>query len=404
METFPTGQGKTEPDPSVQIHGKPASLDSAEYQLIEQDRQLAELVRHLFREPVIAVDLEADSMHHFQEKVCLLQLSTGRRHAIVDPLAVGNMQALAPVFAASHICKIFHGGDYDIRSLYRDFQMDVNGLFDTQIACQFLGVNSTGLEAVLKARFDISLDKRFQRRDWSRRPLPVEMLDYAIKDVLYLIPLARQLEAELEKVGRKSWVAEECQLLSEVRPAEPNGEPLFLRFRGAGRLAGRQLAVLEALLQLRLKIAAHKDRPPFKVFGNQVLMKLVQACPEDLQQLTASGALSKKQIKMYAPELLEAIQNAMAIHESALPVYPRKKTPRLSAKVPQRIKALKTWRDRNAQKLSMEPGLLMNKAAIAELARVMPRREQDLDAVKGLKNWQRRFLGGKILATLRDCA
>ena len=143
-----------------------------QYRIIETAAEFEELVTELEPEPVIAVDLEADSMHHFKEKVCLLQLATSKTSAIIDPLALHDLSALKPVFANPKIKKVFHGADYDVRSLYRDFEIDVHHLFYTQLASMFMGIKETGLDAVLQSRFAVKLDKKFQRKDWSVRPLP----------------------------------------------------------------------------------------------------------------------------------------------------------------------------------------------------------------------------------------
>ena len=133
--------------------------------MISTPAGVEDLARRLCREPIIACDLEADSLHHYREKVCLLQFSTPDYSALVDPLAVPDLSALIPVMADPQIRKIFHGADYDIRSLHRDFGIQVENLFDTMIACQFLGEKEVGLAAALKKRFGVELDKQFQKAD-----------------------------------------------------------------------------------------------------------------------------------------------------------------------------------------------------------------------------------------------
>jgi hypothetical protein len=156
-------------------------------------------------EAIIGVDLEADSMHHYFEKVCLLQIATDSASYLMDPLALRDLSVLQPVFSNPRIRKIFHGADYDVRSLYRDFQVEVENLFDTQLACKFLGLRETGLDSLLRNRFQVELNKKFQRADWSQRPLSTEMLEYAAMDGGYLIPLAHMLKKELEEKIAHQW-------------------------------------------------------------------------------------------------------------------------------------------------------------------------------------------------------
>jgi len=369
--------------------------------VIETPAALAELTEKFQQAPAVAVDLEADSMYHFQEKVCLIQMATSRSSAVIDPLRLRDLESLRPVFANPAIEKIFHGADYDVRSLFRDFGIEIAHLFDTQIACKFLGLKETSLEAVLQARFGVTLNKKYQRKDWSKRPLPDEMMAYAADDVRYLLPLAKMLVGELKDKGRLAWVQEECDLLSRVRSPQNNHEPLFLGFKGAGRLGSRSLAVLEALLQFRRRLAENKDRPLFKVFSNKSLLQLAVQKPATARRLEESGVLSAKQFKMYGEELAETIRCAQQIASDDLPVYPRKKNRAMHPAVPDRIKALKNWRDKKARVLDVEPAVLLNKNMMTALATAKPVKRQSLNAVKELKEWQKNEFGDEIVRVLK---
>jgi ribonuclease D len=225
--------------------------DTFSHEWIETLPRLEGAARILGQAKIIGVDLEADSMHHYFEKVCLLQIAMESASYVMDPLALKDLSVLRPVFSDPGIRKIFHGADYDVRSLYRDFGFEVENLFDTQLACKFLGFRENGLEALLRSRFHVELNKKYQRADWSQRPLSPEMVEYAAMDSRYLIPLARMLEKELEEKGRYSWVEEECLFMAKVRFMPPSHASLYLKVKGAFRLDPRSLAVLEALLGFR---------------------------------------------------------------------------------------------------------------------------------------------------------
>ena len=370
------------------------------YQLIADVSALDAFVGGLAGEPMIAVDLEADSMYHYREKVCLIQITAGKTVGIIDPLSVDDLSGLRPLFADPGVRKVFHGADYDIRSLWRDFGIEVRNLFDTQVACRFLGYRESGLEAVIRSQFDVVLDKKFQKKNWSSRPLPRDMLAYAASDTLYLIPLAERLLSALGENGRLPWVLEECRLLSQVRSLPENSEPLFFRFKGAGRLRPRSLAVLESLLQLRREIAEKKDRPLFKILGNETIMKIVKGRPTSLAQLERAGGLSRKQLEMYGNALVQRVLTALEVPEEALPVYPRKKSPVLSPRVPERINALKEWRDGKAAELEIDPTLICNKSLLTTLAAENPRDAAALEGIEELKTWQYEAFGEDILAVL----
>ncbi|BBO92364.1 ribonuclease D [Desulfosarcina ovata subsp. ovata] len=370
------------------------------YRLIRTNDDLKQFAGKIDREPFLAVDLEADSMFHYQEKVCLVQMAGNGENVVIDPLEVNDLAPLAPLFKNKRICKVFHGSDYDIRSLYRDFSIEINNLFDTQLASMYLGEKETSLGAVVNNRFGIQLDKRYQKKDWSQRPLPDGMIEYAASDVFYLIPLAKALMTELEAKGRLAWVVEECEYLSGVRPVENGDDPLFLRFRGAGRLQRRNLAILEGLLQYRKDLAMKKDRPLFKVFSNTSLLKIANEMTDTPQAMEAGRCLSPKQIRIHGNSLAEIVKQAKAIPSDKLPVYPRKRRPSVSPKVPDRVKAIKAWRDKIAEDLELDPALLFNKALLTAIAVKRPTTKKELAGIEGIRNWQVKDFGKDLLTVL----
>jgi ribonuclease D len=371
---------------------------TSSFEWIDTLPRLEAAVRVLGQAAIIGVDLEADSMHHYYEKVCLLQICTESASYIIDPLALKDLSALKPVFANPRIRKVFHGADYDIRSLHRNFQIEVEKLFDTHIACKFLGLKETGLEALLRSRFNVELNKKYQQADWSRRPLSPAMVEYAAMDGRYLIPLARMLEKELEEKDRLAWVEEECLLLCRVRFMPPNQAPLYLKVKEAFLLDPRSLAVLSALLEFRETRAQDLDLPPFKVFRNESLLELALKKPLSLEELEAGKTLSRGQKERYGTRLLKEIHRALAIPEEELPVYPRQARPDLSTTVRRRVKLLKTWRDMRAKDLGLEPGILMNNALINAFALKNPRSVKEMKELPGLKKWLENQFGQEILA------
>jgi ribonuclease D len=204
---------------------------------------------------------------------------------LIDPLALKDLSPLAASLGDPRIMIVMHGADYDIRSLHRDFGIEVHNLFDTMLASRFLGITDFGLAALLKARFGIELNKKYQKADWSKRPLSPEMSAYAAADTSDLLPLYDQLSAELIEKGRLEWLEEECRLLCLARVTEKDG-PLFLSCKGAGKLKGRTLAILEELLHLRDHQACELDRPPFKVISVETLLETAEKRPRTLYDLT----------------------------------------------------------------------------------------------------------------------
>jgi ribonuclease D len=227
------------------------------------------------------------------------------------------------------------------------------------------------------------------------------MIDYAAGDVMYLLPISTNLFEALEQKHRIEWVLEECEILSGVRPASNNSQPLFLRIKGAGRLSPRALAALENILVLRQEIAQKKDRPLFKVFSNRTALALAAAGPGSLSALKGADVLSRHQIDMYGKRIVTCIQKSLKMPEGSLPSYPKHRNPRPSADVSPRIKAIQEWRNARAEALGMDPGLICNRSLAVRLAVLNPSTVEEMDAIEEMKSWQKKAFGEEILGVLR---
>ncbi len=298
--------------------------ETPSYILVKDKGHLNRIAAELKRERAIGVDLEANSMFRYRERVCLVQISTPRQNIIVDPLALESLSPLTSVFSSPKIRKVFHGADYDIRSLYRDFGIEVYALFDTYIAAKALGISKTGLAALLKERLGVTVNKKYQKRDWSRRPLSPGMLAYAIQDTCHLLTLSRILEGELRKKGRLRLVEKECERQAQVRPAPPDTNPLFIRFKGARKLDPRSLAVLDSILRLRDDTARRKDRPPFKIIGNEQVMEIAKRKPVTKEDLGRIQGVSSRQVNILGPSILNKVEESLSLPADQLPTFPKK--------------------------------------------------------------------------------
>ena len=369
------------------------------YTVIEHNQQLAELCAGLTSETALALDLEADSMHHYREKVCLLQLSNRRENWLIDPLQVTDLTPLGTLLAQPGLLTVLHGGDYDIRSLHRDFGIVVQQMFDTMVAAQFTGATEFGLAALLREHFSIELDKRFQKADWSKRPLTPEMANYAAHDTAHLLELADQLRARLEQLGRTAWVAEECALLVGNRVTEKGNGPLFLNCKGAGKLRPRNLAVLEALLQFRDQQAREVDRPAFKIIPAEALLKIAEIIPASVRDMNGITGLTPRLLGKYGEQLLESIRQGLAVAETNLPRFPRGKgepNPGIKA----RIARLKQWREGISSRMELASGLLAPNWLLERIAEQQPGTLEQLGTIPGIRHWQVGLWGAEMIETL----
>lgn len=365
-------------------------------EIITNVARLKEVANVLSTQAEIAVDLEMDSLHHYQEKVCLIQVSTRLENWLIDPLACRDLSPLAGPLGNPAIRVVMHGADYDIRSLHRDFGIEVTNLFDTMIAARFLGISEFGLAAILKARFGIELDKKYQKADWSKRPLSPEMSAYAVADTSDLLPLYDQFNAELLQKGRLTWLEEECRLVCQARVSEKEG-PLFLYCKGAGKLKGRSLAILEELLQLRDRQSQLLDRPPFKVLSAETLQEIAEIRPRTLGELSSVKGMSAGQLSRHGEALLAAVANGLEIPEDKLPSFPRTRKNEVADGAKERLRLLKVWRDKKSSALCLEPGVLSPNWMLESLADFTDANCDTLEEVPGMRYWQKQLFGKEII-------
>ena len=368
------------------FHGQAGTCE-----IITTPERLVEIADILSQQTEIAVDLEMDSLHHYREKVCLVQVSTRQQSWLIDPLALPSLSPLAAPLGNPDIVVVMHGADYDIRSLHRDFGIEVTNLFDTMIAARFLGLAEFGLAALLKARFGIELDKKYQKADWSKRPMSREMCAYAAADTSDLLPLHDQLREELVSRGRLEWLEEEGRLVCQARVSEKDG-PLFLYCKGASKMRGHSLAILEELLQLRAKQSELLDRPPFKVLSADTLIEVAEVRPRTLHDLSQVKGMSPGQLQRHGTNILGAVERGLATPESNVPRFPRNGKKEVLERVKERLKNLKTWREHRCLEAGLDPGVLAPNWLLEAVADTQDAAPQELDSIPGMREWQKQLI------------
>lgn len=348
----------------------------------------------------LAIDTEGASFHRFVDRVYLLQLSTRDRSAIVDPLPIGTPEGLGRLVESPDVEVVFHDADYDLRLLHQDYGWKVRNVFDTRIAAQLLGFKAFGLAALLERYFDVKLDKQHQRADWSQRPLTRGMLDYAAQDTRWLLELRDLLRDELAAKGRLGWAKEEFERLESVRWDADETGLAFLRMKGARDLNRRELAVLGQVVAWRDDVARALDRATFRVIGNEALFALARQQPRDRDGLMAVKGMPRGILEQRGQEILAAIERGLAIPEAELPRFPRAPRWDRDPDFDDRVSRLRAVRDRAAERLELDPGVLCSRDRLETIARQQP---QSLDALRDLKllrNWQVEELGTELIGAL----
>jgi ribonuclease D len=361
---------------------------------------VAELAREIAGCRSIGLDTESDSLYHYFDKVCLVQVATDREAFLVDTLAVRDLGALAPALADPGLVKVLHGADYDVATLKRDFGFSFASLFDTMIAARLLGRAAIGLAAVARDELGVKLDKGNQKDDWSRRPLSPQQEAYALADVRYLVELGARLEAKLRERGRLGWLREECAAVAALEPmARRRDADAWLGIKGARRLAPRHLAALRELHAWRERRAEQTDTPAFRILGNEALLKLAVLRPKHPGDLRAvPGVLPRLESQREA--ILAAVRRAEQLPESELPTLHRATRPVVPDEVLRRIERLKGWRARKAAELQLEASVVLPQRLVDRLAQAGPRDPEGLAAIEGLRQWRQEAFGADLLAAV----
>lgn len=348
--------------------------------LIDTDEALASVVPLFVPHPRIAVDTEADSLHCYFEKLCLIQITIDGHDLLIDPLAKMSLQPLFDALEGKEL--IFHGADYDLRLLRRVGYGGPKRIFDTMIAARLCGVTEFSYSALVEKNFGVTLTKASQKANWARRPLSPEMADYAVKDTQFLHRLADIFTAELNRLGRWEWFEQSCDRAIRVTEVskERDAEDVW-RIPGSGLLRGRTAAILRELWRWRDEEARAVDKPAFHILHNEQLIAAANRI--DKGGIAEFHHLRGSRLKRFQ----DAAQRALEMPQSEWPVFVRNPRPRPTKEEEARFRALREKRDAMAAELKLDPALIAPKATLESIA------ANAEEGAARLMPWQRQVLG-----------
>jgi ribonuclease D len=371
---------------------------SVNYVYVRDRAAMEALIERVGAAERVGLDTEADSLHNYFEKVCLIQLSLGDEHYILDPLAGLELGGFLEALAEKPL--ILHGGDYDLRMMRASLGFRTRReVFDTMIAAQLLGIEQIGLAALIEKYFAVTIEKAGQKSDWSRRPLSEKQLSYAVNDTRYLEALAERLASELSELGRLEWHLESCRAMVESSGRDRLRDPDDAwRMKGAGRLTRRQLAYLREIWLWRDEHAQRLNRPQFMIFGNQQILELVAWVDSHPGEALHQGPkLPRNIIGPLRTTLDQAIKRAKEMSEPQWPeLRRREQIEAASAECLERANALRGECARIAKELGISASVLAPKAAIEAIARSQPRTVDEIMESGRLLRWQAELVQGVV--------
>ena len=350
--------------------------------MIDTEQQLSDFLPTLRAASWVAVDTEADSLHAYPEKVCLIQIGTAAGDELIDPLAGINLPPLLEALSGHEL--IMHGADYDLRLLERHHRFVPSAIFDTMLAARLLGLTEFSLRHLVQQFLGAQLEKSAQKANWAMRPLTERMERYARNDTHYLRPLEEKLKAQLEEKGRLAWHQESCaRLIAESTRERPTDHDSVWRIKGSHLLARPALAVLRELWQWREAEAIKVNRPPYFVLSHEALVEIAAA---SVNSHPVEPFLPKNFSERRRSGLLKAITRGLHLAPEEQPKLLRVSSRRPNEAERRRFLELQKRRDVRASELGIDPTLVASRSVLSDLAQHWEKHAAEL------MGWQRRLL------------
>ena len=357
--------------------------------MVTNPAALAELTARLAGARLLALDTEFLRESTYRAQLCLLQIADETGPACIDPLAVRELQPLAPVLNAGPPLKVMHACRQDIEVLIPSVGLTHPG-FDTQIAAALAGLPAQiGYAELVRRVLGTELDKAHTRTDWSARPLSAEQIAYALDDVRYLLPLKEHLEAELARLGRSAWLAEELQRLGDADSYAVDPQRAWLRVKGLRGLDPARERLAQQLAAWRERRADERNRPRGWILEDALLRDIVVRVPRTAAELAAIPDIPPGLLRHCGAELVRLIE-AANLPAALDAMAPR---PRPDALKSALVKKLSGIHRHVASELDLSPEVLATRRDLEQLADG----ERDVAVLQG---WRRAILGERLLAAV----
>jgi len=360
------------------------------------------MIEELGRSRRLGVDTESNSLHAFNERVCFIQISNPRANYIIDPIRLENISELGTLFSDPKTEKIFHGADYDIGLLKRDFGFNFSNLFDTMTAAQYLNLEKLGMADLVEQCFGIHLEKKFTKCNWAQRPVSLDRMVYLCLDTQYLIGLRDWLFKQLKEKDLVEEAALEFEFLVTRSPLEPAYENQTMwDIKGAKGLEKKLLPYLYELFKWRRRQSKKQDRPPFKVINNKTLLEIAQKQPKNKDELMAIKGITPTVWRRYGRFLLNAVNRASQVPDSWRPPHDDKKKNNRRTAIhyddQNLADKLKKWRQEKAAERDIHPLAVMPGHVLIDICRKKPATKESLAKIQWLGEKRAKLYGDEII-------
>jgi len=267
----------------------------------------------------LAVDTEFERVNTYYPELCLVQVANNDITAVIDPLAIANLEPLYDVLYNPSIIKVFHAARQDLEIFFHIKGELPVSLFDTQIAAALLGYDKQlGYANLINEVLGVELAKTQTRTNWKRRPLHRNQLEYAADDVIYLAQAYELLSARLIESGKMTLLKEECNALRRPEIYVPDPEKMWQKIREAKKLAGNNLIVLKKLAAWREITARAENQPRKWILDDFTLIDMARLSPTSKEDLSRIKGMKEKVLNRHGANLLEIIGTAAGMPEEVV--------------------------------------------------------------------------------------
>jgi ribonuclease D len=360
---------------------------------IDTLEKLNDFVAQATHSDILALDTEFIRERTYSAKLCLIQCATEQVSAVIDPLAIQDLQPLAQLFENPNITKIIHASDQDCAIIYNEFGIVPKPLFDTQYAATLLGAShQISLANLVRLHCDVQLDKRDTFTDWLKRPLTSHQIEYALADVAYLPQIYRTMVAELDKLGRLSWLDEEFERISDAKNYQLDFDKLWHKVKGVQSFPPRKLALIQAVALWRERIAKRKNSPRRWVLSDEQIIEIVRREPPSVDDLLEVRGVREKLGEHWAKEVFSVLEKARALPEEQWP-RPERGVSR-GVETAASLDLMYALLRLRAQENNIAPTVLGNRD---DLSQVIAGEHENVPILQG---WRREIVGAELLDLL----
>ncbi len=278
---------------------------------IDNEADLIKLCKQLSASDWLAVDTEFERVQTYYPELCLIQVANAEVAAIIDPIAIANLDSFFELLYDASITKVFHSAHQDLEIFFHLKGAVPAPIFDTQIAAPLLGyAEQIGYAKLVQQTTGVELGKAYTRSDWKARPLKKGQLEYAINDAIYLATIYVDFMKKLEELDRTSWLDKEFSSLGNIEKYEPDPDKLWKKIRESKKLKGEKLAALQKLAAWRELTARKENKPRNWLLKDEAIVDMAQHLPEDKQALSAIRTLHERFVAKHGEALLAIIADA----------------------------------------------------------------------------------------------